>query len=435
MSPLPFPIRALSFEARALLTRLERVRPFALLTPTVAAAGLDRRAGQAIERHLALGRREVRTRVGRFLSWLHGPEGQAAPPAETQRRFAFLKLRFNAALTQLDIFADALVQRSEHETGVFLGGLDVAAEDALKLSRPLYEAPPLITYLDRGVGAAIRRARTRLPGGGENPVAIIRVPRERMVGSGIAASLVHEVGHQGAALLDLVTTLREALKARQAKAPEGMERQAWGLWERWISEIVADFWAVATVGVAATQGLMGVVSLPRAFVFRIQTDDPHPFPWIRARLSAAMGGVLYPDPQWQRLGELWAAFYPTEGLDDERRRVIAALGKTMPDFVGLLAEHRSKKLRGARLAELFPLAERHPQRLRELAAEFGRNHEALRRAAPTLAFAVLGQAKQDGRLSPEKESSVTAELLTHWALRRVIGERRNEETAPKALAA
>ncbi len=48
-------------------------------------------------------------------------------------------------------------------------------------------------------GAAIRRARTRLPGGGDNPVAIIRVPRERMVGSGIASSLVHEVGHQAAA--------------------------------------------------------------------------------------------------------------------------------------------------------------------------------------------------------------------------------------------
>lgn len=435
MSQLPFPVRALSFEARALLTRLERVRPFALLTPTVAAAGLDRRAGQAIERHLATGRREVRARVGRFLTWLHGSEGLAATPAEAQRRFAFLKLRFNAALTQLDIFADALVQRSEHETGVFLGGLDVAAEDALRLTRPLYEAPPLITYLDRGAGAAIRRARTRLPGGGENPVAIVRVPRERMVGSGIAASLVHEVGHQGAALLGLVATLREALKARQAQAPAGLERQAWGLWERWISEIVADFWAVATVGVAATQGLMGVVSLPRAFVFRIQTDDPHPFPWIRARLSAAMGEVLYPDPQWRRLGDLWEAFYPTAGLDAERRALIAALAKTMPAFVRLLAEHRPRSLQGARLAEVFPLSARSPRRLRELATQFGKSPAALRRAAPTLAFAVLGQAKQDGRLSPEKEGSLTAELLTHWALRRAIGKPDKTAAAPKALAA
>ncbi len=59
---------------------------------------------------------------------------------------------------------------------------------------------------------AIRRARTRLPGGGDNPVAIIRLPRERMVGSGIASSLIHEVGHQGAALLDLVNSLRPLLQ-------------------------------------------------------------------------------------------------------------------------------------------------------------------------------------------------------------------------------
>ena len=55
----------------------------------------------------------------------------------------------------------------------------------------------------------------------------------------------------------------------------GEEQLAWTLWERWIAEIVADFWALAKVGIAATTGLSGVVSLPRAFVFRIAMDDPH----------------------------------------------------------------------------------------------------------------------------------------------------------------
>ena len=45
-------------------------------------------------------------------------------------------------------------------------------------------------------------------------------------------------------------------------------------------------------------GLMGVVSLPRAFVFRIDLADPHPTPWLRVKLSAAMGQALYPHPQW-----------------------------------------------------------------------------------------------------------------------------------------
>ena len=82
-----------------------------------------------------------------------------------------------------------------------------------------------------------------------------------------------------------------------------------------ISEIVADLWAVAKVGITSTIGLIAVVSLPRAFVFPINLEDPHPAPWIRVMLSAAIGQALYPDPPWARLSELWESFYPLKGLD------------------------------------------------------------------------------------------------------------------------
>jgi hypothetical protein len=188
-------------EARALLTRLDRVKPFSLQMTSVLAAAVSPGAQTAIETYLGRGRRALRELVTRFICWLRTADAQAAGPAAAQGRFTILRLRFNSVLTQFDIFADALVQRSEHEHGIWIGGLDAVAADALELTG-YYETPPVICYLDRGHGAAIRRARTRLPGGGENPVAIIRVPRERMVGSGIASSLVHEVGHQAAALLD-----------------------------------------------------------------------------------------------------------------------------------------------------------------------------------------------------------------------------------------
>jgi hypothetical protein len=414
--PAPAPASIfLAREARALLQRLARIRPFALEIPSVLAAAVTPAAQTAIEAHIMRGRGRLRTMVLDYLRWLRSPQAQAAKPAEIQARFTFLRLRFHAILSQFDIFAEALVQRTELDNGVRLSGLDVVAADALSLTGGYFESPPVICYLVRGHGAAIRRARTRLPGGGENPVAIVRVPRERMVGSGIASSLVHEVGHQAAALLDLVNSLRPLLQALQRKG--GAEQLAWNIYERTISEVIADFWAVARVGVSATTGLMGVVSLPRAFVFRINMDDPHPFPWIRVRLSAAMGRALYPHPQWARLEELWDSFYPLTGIDASRRHVIDVLLKTMPAFVALLVNHRPRALRGRTLVEALDTDQRQPSRLTHLFEIWGGSPIQMRDAAPSLVFAVIGQANADGKISPEEESRLLTNLLTYWALR------------------
>ncbi len=434
MALSPYVADGLALEARALLTRLARVRPFAVIMPMVAAASAAPEAVLAIERYLIHGRQELQARVHAYIRWLQETEGRGSTAAEAQRRFAFLKLRFEAVLAQFHIFSDALTQRAEVDNGVWLAGLDVAAAEALEISGRFFEAPPVITYLDRSHGAAIRRARTRLPGGGTSPVAIVRLPRERMVGSGIASSLVHEVGHQGAALLGLVESLRLALQTR-GRWTSGEERLAWHLWERWISEIVADVWAVAKLGVSATLGLIQVVSLPRAFVFRIQTDDPHPFPWVRVKLSAAVGGHLFPDPQWQLVDELWESFYPRTDLDPARLRIIRCLEATLPELVRLLVHHRPPALQGAALAQVFPVAARQPARLRSLFAAWRREPAHLRRAAPTLVFAVLGQARQDRKLTPEQESGMVADLLRHWALRRALGDLHTAARTPRALAA
>src|SRR5262245_2413970 len=129
----PNPALALEMEARALLTRLSSVKPFALQETMVAAAALTTPAQSAIDRHLIAGRRRLHQQVIEFVRWLHTNEGRMATPQEMQRRFTLLRLRFNIALTQLDIFSVAVTQRSENETGVWLAGLDVAAADALKL--------------------------------------------------------------------------------------------------------------------------------------------------------------------------------------------------------------------------------------------------------------------------------------------------------------
>ena len=373
----------------------------------------------AIERYLVAGRAELGARVGAYIGWLAGP-GRGAPPASMQRHFALIRIRFNEVLSQFDLFADVLTQRSEPETGVFLAGLDVLASEALSIPEAPYETPELICcYLDRGPGAAVRRARTRLPGGGESPVAIVRVPRERMVGFGLGASILHEVGHIVSASFRTVESIRPLLKGLE-RGSSRRESEAWGLYGRWLGEILSDLWAVGKLGISGSLGLMAVISLPSFFVFRHNLDDPHPIPWIRLKLSCAFGDALYPDPQWRELATLWDRLYPPARLPAARREQLAVLEATMPALVTQIVDHRPRLLRGRSLREILPLAERTPAQLAALFPRWRRNTALMRAAAPSLAFAVLGQARAQGRLTPEAESRIFRSLLTHWALRRAV---------------
>ena len=125
-------------ETRALLTRLAAVRPFALQETLVPAAAISPAALSAIERYLIRGRQVVGGQVHEFLTWLHH-EGRMAPPEEQQRRFTAVRLGFHTTLSQMDLFSEVITQRSEHETGVWLSGLDVdcvAIPDAAMPPRP-----------------------------------------------------------------------------------------------------------------------------------------------------------------------------------------------------------------------------------------------------------------------------------------------------------
>jgi hypothetical protein len=407
--------RLLAHESRAMLSRLGRIDPFALTMPMVPAAAASVEAQVAIEQHMQRVKRALRKRIVQFLGELRDSPRQGFVPHVAQEQFTLLRMRFNALITQFDIFGDVLSQRSEHGTGVYVSGLDAVVADSLQAPGAPIDAPPVICYLDRGHGAAIRRVRTKLPGGDLAPVAVINIPRERMVGAGIASSLVHEAGHQAAALLKLIPSLRGPLIASQQTAPPP-ERQTWLAWERWISEILSDFWSVGKLGIGATTGLMAVVSLPRPFVFRLDLEDPHPFPWIRVRLSGEMGKALYPHPQWDRLLAVWDALYPRTGLTPAMNQWLAQLEATLPKFVALLLAHQPAALRGKSLRDLFPNAERNPARLASLFDHHRGRLAGLAAVAPTLAFAAIGQARMDSKIDPENEGRLLRELLTAWAV-------------------
>lgn len=403
-------------EAEALLMRLQQVQPFEWTMPMAMAAAPSSEALRKIHLLIKVGREQLRKRVLQFIQVMQNDRSR--PIHRCQSAYSILKLQFNSLLDQFDIFADVVNQRSEHDTGVWISGLDVFARDALRLNDDYYEAPELVCYLDRGHGAAIRRARTRLPGGKENPVAIIRVPRERMVGSGIGSSLVHEVGHQGAALLGLIPSLKPLLEQKAMAEPT--RQTAWKLYELWISEILSDVWSVATIGISATTGLINVVSLPSYFVFRMPDGDPHPFPWIRVKISLAFGRALYPDPQWDRLESLWEQMYPTSAIKPAQRDLLRVLNETLPHFAQLVLNHRPTSLHGEAFREVFPIATRQPGQLRRLHRLWQQQPDAIYKARPGLVFATVGQARADSAMSPDEENRLLTQVLRQWALMKIV---------------
>lgn len=421
-------IAMLQQEARALLTRISRLAPFAMRAPMVPAAAVSPSAQTGVETLILNGKRQLSTMVRKFLRWL---ATETPSPVRAQRRFNVLRLRFNTVIRQFDVFAAVLTQRSEHETGIWVAGLDDLAEDALRLPGDYFTAPPLMCYVDRNHGAAIRRAYTRLPGGGLNPVAVISVPRERMIGSGIASSLVHEAGHQGAALLKLIPSLRTALREKQRT--DVANARAWFWFDKWISEIAADFWSVARIGIGSTQGLMAVVSLPRPMVFRLDPVDPHPIPWLRVKISCAMGERLYPHPQWRKFASIWQTLYPLDGLSGELLQVIRECEAVLPQFADLLFTHRPRALRGQQLGRFLTTAGMSPAQLQAAFDQWRGQPEVLRSVNPCYVFAAIGQARADGRISPELESQALSRLLNYWALRSALDTNAGCLTAPKGV--
>lgn len=411
-----YPHEYLVNESFSLLSRIAQLKPFSMTMPMVKGASVSASALKEITELLENGKKVLYASIKKFIHKVRDVQEQEYDAKDLQGEFTLLKMRYNSILDQLDIFADVLSQRAEHGVGIWLSGLDVLAEDGLSIGKPFFEPPPLMVFLERGHGAAIRRARTRLPGGDLNPVAVIQIPRERMVGSGIASSLIHEVGHQAAESLELTKSIRTVLNEKLAGNIAGSN--AWKCYERWISEILADYWAMGHLGITASLGLMGVVTLPSYFQFRLDLTDPHPAPYMRVKISCAFGQSMFPHVQWDRIWKMWQLFYPTEGLPKEKTDLLDELNEHLDEFVALVNNHRAASLKGKRLVDIFPIAERQPQQLKQLYRLWKKDKSLMDKAAPTLVFAVLGQAKSDLIMHANDESAMLAQLLRNWAYNR-----------------
>jgi hypothetical protein len=328
------------------------------------------------------------------------------------RRYLLLHQRFHALLTTVDIFADALTQRAEHGTGVLLRGLDALAQDGLRTFPQRYRLPPVVCYLDRGLGGAVRRAFTRLPGGECNAVALVRLPRERLCGNGFA-SLLHEVGHQGNALLGLPEAFQAVLTEAGRDGTLAPEVSAW--WSSKISESLADLWACCKLGAAATLGLFAVLGRSPALTFHDEPRAPHPMPWIRARLSAAFGAEAMPHPIWRELDSMWCTLYPPSRAPVGARALLERIEPSLPTIARLVARTRFSVLNHRSLPAFLGAERVAPGTLLPLLSQSLAAIANQEPTTPCQALAVIALGRHRALITPRREEALLRSLLQRWA--------------------
>lgn len=327
-------------------------------------------AWAAVEQYLS---RQVRARLLAVVSALSLEAAQleaalvaGLPAVEGRRRLLRLRSRYTQAETIVDFYADAVATRTNPTLGAVLRGLDVLAGDSLEtLLRPLgVGAPPVLVYLDKGLGAAILRAGVRLwDEANPSPAAAIKLTRHNL---SHPTALFHETGHQFAHLTgwtaELATLLERTLASRS--------REVAALWRSWASEIAADVHAFVLCGWVPVPALANVVDGTPASVYRIVPGDPHPFPMVRVLLNAALCRSWYGPGPWDDLARTWCDRHPPERAGEAgalTRLSLSALG----DIVDVCTRRPMAAFHGQALAQLSDPRRVSPAALGALAMRAG----------------------------------------------------------------
>lgn len=244
-----------------------------------------------------------------------------------------LRSQYLRTETLLDFYADAINTRTNPAVGARLRGCDILASLAMRrLLRPLgHGAPPVLTYLDRGLGASILKAGLRLwDGSTESPVAAIKITRHNLHRP---TSLLHEAGHQVNHILGLNKVVADRILADVGRNGERLAL----IWSGWTSELLADAFAFAHSGYGAIAALEDVVSGGQNVVFRWLPADPHPIGFVRVLVGYEMcRRYLGRRGPWSEAERLWRQSQPLSYASARVRSLLQAILPQVPHIVDIL---------------------------------------------------------------------------------------------------
>jgi len=320
---------------------------------------LERQTGVELRQALSRAVARLVTEVGRAGAAVERGTLEQGEDAVQRLRRAYLRTE-----TTLDFFADAIATRANPRIGALLRAADSLARQSMeRVLRPVGRtAPPVLTYLDKGIGASILKAGLRLwDGGVDNPVAAIKVVRHNLLRP---TSLIHEAGHQVAHILDWN---RELASILSGGLPHPLGRTV----ASWASEIAADAFAFVNAGYASVAALHDVVDGGPRRVFTFHLGDPHPISFVRVLLGVEMCRHSYGPGPWNDLATLWQTRYPLGRAPRSSRLLIGALLPHLGRLAALILEGPRRAFGGVPLTQRIDPQRVAPQALSRLEAAAG----------------------------------------------------------------
>jgi hypothetical protein len=310
---------------RAVATGLCELETFA---SAEAWRSLERYLGVALRSHLAGAAQDLVRRTEALVAQL-----RAATTLEDLERLRKDVIRFRRRYLQVEtalaFHGEAIESRRTPRLAAILRACDVMAVASMEpvLCALRRDVPPVLTYVDKGMGASILRAGLRLwDGGSVSPAAAIKIARQNI---SRPTALVHESGHMVAHLIGWNEELARLLRRELHSAPAG----AADAWSGWASEVAADTYAFAWTGYGAVAALHDVVS--GESVFRNIPGDPHPVAHLRVLLGVEMSRRFFGAGPWDRLGAAWTAANPIVSAPAETRPLLEASVPLLPRIAEL----------------------------------------------------------------------------------------------------
>jgi hypothetical protein len=269
--------------------------------------------------------------------------------------------------TMIEFYADALATRAAEPMGSWLRACDHLATRAMaEILTPLgLQVPAVLTFADKGAGAAIWKMGLRLwDGTVENPIAVIKVTRHNLLRP---TATLHEAGHQIAHIVGWNDQLRTALATGLQKSLGSLAQ----VWAGWASEIAGDAIAFCHTGFGAVSALHDVVDGDDAAVFFVLPGDPHPVAHLRVLLGVAMCRRAFGAGRWDRLADAWNDVHPGAGADPSTRELVERSVPVLDQIVELTLYRPYPAFGDRSLADVIDPRRVSPSALEQLERDIG----------------------------------------------------------------